>query len=73
MAKNYKLKSGNYIKINKIEKGYQYYLYEENKRLIKKEKLEKCGFNDTEVLKEVLKILDIPIDIKYQEIDEEIE
>lgn len=73
MCKNYKLKSGNYLKIDMIDEGYQYYLYEEDKKLIDEGILENSKLNDTEALRKILIILDIPIDIEYQEMNEEIE
>ncbi len=73
MAKNYKLKSGNYIKIDRTDEGYEYSLYEECKRLIDGGILENLNLNENEILREILKIFDIPIDIEYQELDEEIE
>lgn len=73
MSKNYKLKSGNYLKIDKTDEGYEYSLYEECKRLIDGGILENPKLNDVEVLKEVLEMFNIPTDIGYKELDEEIE
>lgn len=73
MSKNYKLKSGNYLKIDKTDEGYEYSLYEECKRLIDGGILENPKLNDIEALKEVLEMFNIPTDIEYQELDEEIE
>ena len=46
MSKNYKLKSGNYLKIDKTDEGYEYSLYEECKRLIDGGILENPKLND---------------------------
>ena len=73
MSKNYKLKSGNYLKIDKTDGGYEYSFYEECKRLIDGGILENLEINDNAALKEVLEMFNIPADIEYQELDEEIE
>ena len=57
MSKNYKLKSGNYLKIDKTDEGYEYSLYEECKRLIDGGILENLDLSEDEALKEILKIL----------------
>lgn len=73
MLKNYKLKSGNYLKIEKNDIGYEYTLYEECKKLVDGGILENVKLNENQAFKEILKIFRIPTDIEYQEIDEEIE
>lgn len=73
MSKNYQLKNGNYLKIEKSDTGYEYSLYDKYKKLIDGGILENYKLNDIEILEEVLKILNIPICIEYKELVEEIE
>lgn len=73
MSKNYKLKSGKYLKIHIREEGYDYSLYDENKRLIDGGILENLEYTEDEAFKEILQIFNIPENIEFQELDEEIE
>lgn len=73
MSKNYKLKNGKYIKIDKTDEGFEYSFYEETKKLIDGGIITTPKFNDMQVLKEVLKILEIPENIEFVELNEEIE
>lgn len=72
MSKNYKLKSGNYLKIDKTDEGYEYSLYEECKRLIDGGILENLDLSEDEALKEILKIFNIPENIEFTEFEDEI-
>ncbi len=73
MSQNYKLQTGNHIKIDKTDEGYEYSLYEECKKLIDGGILENPNLDEKEALKEVFKMFDIPVNIEYKELDEEIE
>lgn len=72
MSKNYKLKSGNYLKIEKLKSGYECSLFEETKRLVKSTIISKFELTDKEILSKVLENFNIPTDIAYQELEEEI-
>lgn len=72
MSKNYKLKSGNYLKIEKLKSGYECSLFEETKKLVKSTIITQFELNDKEILSKVLGKFDIPTDIAYQELEEEI-
>lgn len=72
MSKNYKLKSENYLKIEKLKSGYECSLFEETKRLVKSTIISKFELTDKEILSKVLENFNIPTDIAYQELEEEI-
>lgn len=73
MSNNYKLKNGNYLKIEKIDSGYEYSLYDENKKLIDGGILENLELPGGIVFKEILKMNNISEDIEFEELAEEIE
>lgn len=73
MSKNYKLKDGRYLKIDKTSNGYEYSLYKNCKTLLDGGILELQEPSEEEILKEVLKLYDIPNVIGVVEFNEDVE
>ena len=74
MEKNYKLKDGRYLTIDETSNGYEYSLYMGCKTLLDGGVLELKGdFDEEKILKEILKLYDIPNDIGVVEVTDNIE
>lgn len=69
MSNSYKLENGKYLKVESTFEGIEYSIYDENKKLIDGGIILNFDF----CLDEVLKMCDLPVDIKYEILDEEIE
>lgn len=74
MPKNYKLKNGNYLKIDKTTNGIEYSYYTNNKKLIDGGIIDDEGIVDRLILEFILKMIFLkPDEAGAIEINEEIE